>query len=158
MLIHLNSSFLNRWARITLIAGLCSSGLIAWQLHVSNERRINSAVTEAFEQANHAVRNRIDLYQYGLSGARGAVLSAGEHSISRELFQRYSRSRDTDREFPGARGFGFIRRVPQADEAEFVERSRADLSAIVAGSEPKPADEPATAKALSVAETRDRPK
>ncbi|MEZ5703099.1 MAG: CHASE domain-containing protein [Burkholderiaceae bacterium] len=34
--------------------------------------------------------------------------------------------RDYDREFPGARGFGLIRRVAKADEARFVKAAQAD--------------------------------
>jgi PAS domain S-box-containing protein len=35
-------------------------------------------------------------------------------------------SRNMDIEFPGARGFGFIRRVARANEAEFLKKARAD--------------------------------
>ena len=54
------------------------------------------------------------------------ILTAGEDNITLEQFVRYSKSRDLSVEFPGAEGFGFIRRVPQGDEAKFVARMRAD--------------------------------
>ncbi|MEI8635044.1 CHASE domain-containing protein, partial [Vibrio sp. PP-XX7] len=67
------------------------------------------------------------MYQYGLRGARGAVMTAGENGITRDLFNRYSKTRDIDiDEFPGARGFGFIRRVPVDAEMHFVHQARAD--------------------------------
>ncbi|MGO4999577.1 CHASE domain-containing protein [Oceanisphaera sp. W20_SRM_FM3] len=102
------------------------STLLAWQLHQSNEQRVEEAVADAAARANTAVVQRLDLYQYGLRGARGAVLSAGNARLDRELFHRYSLARDIDREFPGARGFGFIRRVSQAGTDAFVEQARAD--------------------------------
>ncbi|WP_116472944.1 PAS domain-containing hybrid sensor histidine kinase/response regulator [Zobellella maritima] len=126
MKLHLGFAFKNRWAQLALIIGLAASTLLAWQLHKINEQRVNDAVANAAEQTNAAVRNRLALYLYGLHGARGAVSIAGEQGISRELFQRYSLTRDIDREFPGAHGFGFIRRVPQARVASFVEQARAD--------------------------------
>nr|WP_232924326.1 PAS domain S-box protein [Pseudomonas cichorii] len=46
--------------------------------------------------------------------------------MSRDLFYRYSQTRDINKEFPGARGFGFIRRVAVEDEALFLTRARAD--------------------------------
>ena len=49
---------------------------------------------------------RMRTYEYGLRGARGAVIGAGGESITREAFLRYSKSRDLSAEFPGARGFG----------------------------------------------------
>ncbi len=44
------------------------------------------------------------------------------------MFERYARSRDFDREFPGARGFGFIRRVPVQAEDAFLQAARAETS------------------------------
>ncbi|WP_298723588.1 CHASE domain-containing protein [uncultured Oceanisphaera sp.] len=116
----------NRWSLLTLAIGLVVSVLLAWQLQQSNEQGVDKAVTDAANKANTAVINRLELYQYGLRGARGAVLSAGDERLNRELFHRYSLSRDIDREFPGARGFGFIRRVPQAGVESFVGLARAD--------------------------------
>lgn len=72
------------------------------------------------------VESRLRAYEYGLRGARGAVVSAGETGLSRQAFARYSRSRQLDREFPGARGFGFIRRVPAAEVKAFLIAARQD--------------------------------
>ena len=116
----------NRWSLLTLVFGLSVTGLLAWQLHQSNEQRVEKAVADAAARASTAVIQRLELYQYGLRGALGAVLSAGDDRLSRELFHRYSLTRNVDEEFPGARGFGFIRRVPQAGIASFVEQARAD--------------------------------
>ncbi|WP_020680116.1 CHASE domain-containing protein [Marinobacterium rhizophilum] len=126
MQLYLNSALKGRWSHLTLLLGLAITALATWQLDQSNTRRIGQAVQDGAEQASRAVLSRIKLYQYGLRGARGAVLTAGEHGISRELFHRYSLTRDFAREFPGARGFGFIRRVAPASEASFLQWARAD--------------------------------
>ncbi len=54
------------------------------------------------------------------------VVSADDGWISRPEFLSYSATRDVDREFPGARGFGVIWRVPEAAEGAFVEQVRAE--------------------------------
>ncbi|OXY82477.1 CHASE domain-containing protein [Oceanimonas doudoroffii] len=126
MPLSLSRSLISHWTLLTLIIGLCLSALATWQLHINNQRIIDDAVGDAAAQANQAVRERLSLYQFGLAGARGAVLTAGQHGISRELFRRYSRSRHIVEEFPGARGFGFIRRVPRENAATFTESARAD--------------------------------
>jgi PAS domain S-box-containing protein len=123
---RISSSFCNRWALVGLLAGLLMSVLAAWQVDRNNHERIQVAVDQAAQQTLNDVLERIRLYQYGLRGARGAVQTAGEDGINRELFLRYSRTRDTDVEFPGARGFGFIRRVAADDVEAFVRRARAD--------------------------------
>ena len=116
-----------RWSTVfILFVGLATTLLTAHWLQRANQQKLEEALHEAAEQTADAALARINLYQYGLRGTRGAVLTAGEAGISRQIFLRYSRSRDIDREFPGARGFGFIRRVPQAQEARFVALARAD--------------------------------
>jgi CHASE1-domain containing sensor protein len=72
------------------------------------------------------LKNRIQTYEYGLRGARGMVLVLGAEHLSREKFKAYSESRELAREFPGARGYGFIRRVPRETEAKFLRQARLD--------------------------------
>ena len=115
-----------RWALGALTLGALISGLLAWH---QKERNFSSAQS-AFEALSGTVleqlSERMRLYEYGLRGARGTVLTAGENGINHRLFSQYSRTRDVDAEFPGARGFGFIRRVPKANEQAFVREERAD--------------------------------
>lgn len=111
---------------IILTAGLGATVLGSWVLDRINQRHAQEAVVAATAEAADLVSSRLDLYQYGLRGARGAVVTAGEHGISRELFSRYQKTRDLAAEFPGARALGFVRRVPESDESEFVKSARAD--------------------------------
>ncbi|OHX11468.1 hypothetical protein BI347_17520 [Chromobacterium sphagni] len=112
------------WAIGTLAIGLLLTVLTAWQLSVRNAETLRNATSQSARHALSSIAQRIELYQYGLRGARGAVITAGEHGISRELFHRYSLSRDIAREFPGARGFGFIRRVADAELPAFIAAAR----------------------------------
>ena len=114
------------WFLIPLIICVCLSGLVALQIDRNNHRVIQEAVQQETRRIADEMVERINLYQYGLRGARGAVLTAGETTISRDLFRRYSQTRDIDKEFPGARGFGFIRRVAPEQEAEFLAKARLD--------------------------------
>ena len=52
--------------------------------------------------------------------ARASGAFYGGAAVTRQQFEAYIESRDSTSEFPGARGFGFIRRVPKADEAAFL--------------------------------------
>ncbi|SER84300.1 PAS domain S-box-containing protein [Azotobacter beijerinckii] len=109
-----------------MLTGLLCSTLASWQLSRTNEAQIRETVAKAANRIADDIVERIRLYQYGLRGVRGAIVTAGEETITREQFRRYSQSRDIDAEFPGARGFGFIRRVSEADEAHFQEQARVD--------------------------------
>lgn len=115
-----------RWAAVTLLGGLLASALFAYLQHRNNEQHVQAVVAAEAEKTADAMEARIGLYQYGLRGARGAVLTAGEWGISRTAFRNYILTRDIDAEFPGARGFGFIRRVAETEETRFLQRARAD--------------------------------
>ena len=80
------------------------TALVADQLQQHNQQRIHEALGRTTATMADAVVRRLGLYQYGLRGARGAMVTVGEAGISRELFNRYARSRDIAVEFPGARG------------------------------------------------------
>ncbi|RON50028.1 ATPase [Pseudomonas frederiksbergensis] len=117
---------LNRGVAVTLVLGLGASVLGGLTVERINGQQAQEAIAAATEDAAELVLTRLDLYQYGLRGARGAVLTAGEHGISREVFDRYHQTRDLASEFPGASALGFIRRVPERDESEFLNKARAD--------------------------------
>ncbi|APC19590.1 ATPase (plasmid) [Pseudomonas frederiksbergensis] len=117
---------LNWGVAITLVVGVGASILGAWVLERINEQQAQQTVAVATEEAAELVLTRLNLYQYGLRGARGAVLTAGEHGISREVFDQYNQTRDLAVEFPGASALGFIRRVPEQDERGFLKSAQAD--------------------------------
>jgi CHASE1-domain containing sensor protein len=115
-----------RWSLLVFLIGIMLSVLMGYQTHQNNSTRIHETMQESLDQVSDSILTKVKLYQYGLRGARGAVLTAGEQSISRSLFYRYSLTRDVDLEFPGARGFGFIRRVPASETDQFLAKARAD--------------------------------
>lgn len=109
----LSKNVYTRWVILTLFLGVLITCLFSYQIKINNEQQIVQAVNQASNKIFEEVIDRVKKYQYGLRGVRGVVLTAGEHEISRDLFYQYSLTRDIDTEFPGARGFGFIRRVPR---------------------------------------------
>jgi PAS domain S-box-containing protein len=114
------------WFLVTLTAGLALSGGAAWEAQRFNDQRIHDALSAAAERMASDIVDRVTLYQYGLRGARGAVVAISDMGISRKRFHHYSLTRDVDAEFPGARGFGFIERVTKEGEAAFLEQARKD--------------------------------
>lgn len=93
-------------------------------------REQDNYAAERFErlvdEINELMIDRIHSYEYGLRGTRSAILAAGPDEITLSRFRMLSRSRDPALEFPGARGFGFIRRVLPEDEAAFLARVAAE--------------------------------
>jgi CHASE1-domain containing sensor protein len=121
-----NKGVFSRWFSATFVVGLLVSALIAQGINHQNADKITAAAkNEAIRVADDVV-NRIHLYQYGLRGARGAIATVGVEHITRDMFARYSKTRDVQNEFPGARGFGFIQRVPAIEQTQFVENEHLD--------------------------------
>ena len=108
-------------------AGLLLTATVAWRVDRFNQRFAESAFAEATQNVTDRVIRRIRLYEYGLRGARGAIVAAGPDNIDSEVFRTYSESADIDRDYPGARGFGFIRKVPADRLDRYLNQKRRDI-------------------------------
>ncbi|MGQ3051911.1 MAG: CHASE domain-containing protein [Roseateles sp.] len=118
-----------RLALLTLLAGWVLSGLLIAGVLQSNQRLYEARLAVLADEVAQLVERKFGLYEFGLRGTRGAVVAAGGPAVTRSAFEAYIGTRELAREFPGARGFGFIRRVPQADEDRFLAQARADGAA-----------------------------
>lgn len=117
-----------RWriSALLLTAGLLASAAMGWRQDSRNHERAQAAFGVLADRTSEAVAGRMQRYEFGLRGARGAIIALGDGGISREAFSRYSQTRDIGREFPGALGFGFIRKVDEGQAGNFVAAARAD--------------------------------
>ncbi len=107
-----------------LLMGLTLSLALTWQQHTRNQARIEEALASQSERLIELLLNRLASYEHAVRAARGVVLALQPDQLTRSRFRSYQMSRDISFEFPGARGFGFIRRVPVADEARFLADAR----------------------------------
>ena len=121
-----SDSKVKRWVGATLIIGICITALTAWQVDRRNQEAIDAAVATATDRAADTVINRLGLYEHGLRGTRSLVLALEEQGVTRQRFQRYIQAREIHQGFPGARGFGFIRRVKRLEVPGFVRAARED--------------------------------
>ncbi|AUH00273.1 hypothetical protein CWC46_10935 [Prodigiosinella confusarubida] len=124
MLRRLKRIFSNYWSASLLISLTIVSVLIAVNRHEENKLLVEKAIQKSAQNITKQLVDQITLYQYGLRGARGAIIVAGDN-LTQNLFANYSRTRNIKNEFPGARGFGYIQRVPDDQLAAFVTQVRA---------------------------------
>ncbi len=99
---------------------------VGQRLSQAQQTQLEQRLVAATDTVLDSLQERIRTYEFGLRGARGAVITTGPELISRERFRNYMKSRDLEREFPGARGFGFIRRVPKDGADAFLSTANAD--------------------------------
>lgn len=116
---------------VTVVLVLCwgLTAAVCWRLLDSNQRAVEQRLNRTADQISHDLQTRFRLYDYGLRGVRSAIIAAGYSSIGHDTFARALESRDLVKEFPGARGFGYIVRVPEGDFARFVAKAQADRGA-----------------------------
>lgn len=113
-------------AVLLFAVGVMLASLAAWQQERANKIALQALFDAEAKELVHSVVTLINTYEYPLMGTRGLIVAHGDDSITRKAFKTYAMARNLDREFPSARGFGFIRRVARADEADFLTKARQD--------------------------------
>lgn len=113
-----------RQGALLWLAGLVVCGLVTdWYASV-NDRRIERQFDVEVQRLVDQIGAQMRSYEKGIRGSRGALLVGGQEHISAENYRIYAQSRDIATEFPGARGFGFIRRVPAKDINAYIAEVR----------------------------------
>ncbi|TBR37913.1 PAS domain S-box protein [Marinomonas agarivorans] len=108
-----------------LLLGLLVTFIIASYIEAGNQKRIEAEIQKMAANVMQSIKSRLDDYQQGLLEARSLAFTLGKENLNRQRFRNYYRARDIRAEFPGANGFGFIRRIPFAQKDKFVSNIRA---------------------------------
>lgn len=113
------------WAPLIVgIAGIALSSIIAWYVDKRSEYEAESEFMQISERLVQSLERRLDSYDHGLRGLRG-LLDVAKGQVSDQAFRLYLANRNLTEEFPGALGFGFIRRVKDAQlDAYVAQRQR----------------------------------
>ncbi|MCB1954385.1 MAG: CHASE domain-containing protein [Rhodocyclaceae bacterium] len=109
-------------ALLLFAAGMALAAGLARDQAQRNATERRAVFERRVERAMDALQRRLIQYEKGVRGARGMIVAVGIDRLDHPTFLRYSATRSYATEFPGARGFGFIRRVPVAVEDAFVQR------------------------------------
>ncbi len=113
-------------ALVVLVSGIYLSDQAELHLQAMNQQKSQAELQRRLNRLASTVVDKITLYQYGLRGLRGSILSVGADDYRLSNMQLYARSRDIALEFTGARGFGFIRKVEPAQLSTFLEQASLD--------------------------------
>lgn len=108
------------------IAALLCAGAVALYQQARQNAVYAAEFEDLTEEFEAIIAQRLRLYEYGLRGARGAVMTAWPERISRRQFEQYVAARDLAQEFPSARGIGYIFRIPAVEVPAFVTAAQAD--------------------------------
>lgn len=113
------------WLALIVLGGLALTTLAATTRHRASEQRAEAEFERLADRVVDRVSERARLFEYGLRGGRGAFVAAPD--LTHEGWRHYMQSRDVDREFWGALGFGYIARVARSDVDAYVAAMRAKI-------------------------------
>lgn len=106
---------------IVALTGLFLTLALVYEFDRNQQETLRSRFASQVTRDLATLQGTMDLYEYGLKGLRGPFIVKGADELLPSDVLKYLKSREIDQEFPGAKGFGFIRRVPASGLNEFVE-------------------------------------
>jgi len=111
---------------ILLVAGI----ILTYFAHIKHQGAINNKINNALDNRlsslSTGINSRLDLYQYGLFGLKGFVHGIGANNLNYQAIFNYSGSRNYAKEFPGANGIGFIKKVGVEQLNQFLSDAKND--------------------------------
>jgi len=110
-------------ATTQVIGLLLTAGGVWWQAG-NLDTVSHTHFTQSVERIDREVTRRLNLPLNGLKSARAAI--SANNNFKRRDFRTYVSALDLRTDFPGIRGFGFIRHVPRSGLARFEAAERAD--------------------------------
>ncbi|MGI2175511.1 CHASE domain-containing protein [Shewanella ulleungensis] len=119
-----------KWANLTSILLLIIGLFIAFTLKHNTEQHntvlLQNSLTQHLNKVSQEVVERVNKFEYGLQGLRGAINTVGLDNFRYPQNLAYFQSRDYAREFPGTRGFGVIKVVQKKDLNDFLQQAHLD--------------------------------
>ena len=112
-----------RGALLVLLVGLAGTWAFTYYQHRTELSERQARFEALADRTAAQLAQRIAAYEHGLRGMRSAMLATGVEAMSLERYRMVISSRNPEVEFPGVRGFGYIERVPAADEQNFLQRA-----------------------------------
>ena len=114
------------WASIIFLLGVLIAYLSTQKVQEFQNQQAQERFDARLDTLVKNIETRVLQYEPGLRGMRGVINALWPDRLTYAEVLEYVATREYDREFPGARGFGFIQRVPREKEAEFLAINRAD--------------------------------
>ncbi|MDC8830755.1 CHASE domain-containing protein [Alteromonas gilva] len=127
-----SSLFRNRYTKLiwlpllTIVIGYFFAAQHSAGFLKARDTQIAETLDNRLQQITEAVRERVGRYTFGLLSLRGAISAFDINNLQHANMNAYAVSQNYAVNYPGARGFGFIRRVEADDLAEFLTRARDD--------------------------------
>ncbi|HET8706934.1 MAG TPA: CHASE domain-containing protein, partial [Pseudomonadales bacterium] len=116
-----------RLPAVILLIGAAFSVLFGVNTDTENKLHAEAAFQALTNRALLQLDKRMELYRLGLVATQGAVSAAGGEQLTHRQFMKYAQPHDFFNEYPGVRGFGFIKRFTHDQENALLTFGRQDI-------------------------------
>lgn len=107
-----------------LVAFVVATGILALYLDRAADARDNARYDSQVHQILQVIDSRLDIYSKLLKSSQASL--SQDEAFSSEAFYEYAQDLDLETEYPGARGLGFVQRVPRSQVPAFLDDLQAD--------------------------------
>ena len=109
------SRFNKSWfASLLIVAGVFAIGFVVYELNRSILDSIKISERISFEKTSFLLKEKVNSFIHGLQGMNGVYIATHFFPHPR-IVRDYAVSSDQFSNFPGALGFGFIRKIPNSE-------------------------------------------
>ena len=113
---------------ILLIGMICLLGLFTAsyfekKLELENEKRLANEINNTLSDVIRNIYQTLEIYSLELKNLRSFAYNVGLDELTYTRFHKYAQDSFYEENYPGARGFGFIRYVELEKEAEYLKRA-----------------------------------
>lgn len=100
---------------------------VFYVVHDNNAAQENQAQLQLLlKESARSIKARVNMYALGSTALRASLLSDDDSKVKPSKVRSFINHRNTEKEFAGSRGFGFIRPMKRADVPEYFALNRRD--------------------------------
>ena len=110
------------------ILGLFCASFFEKKLIADNNSLLVEEIQLSLSDVTRDIYQSLDIYSLELKSMRAFIYTVGLDQFSYSHFYRYAQDSNFEENYPGARGFGFIRLVEVEDEPQYLEQISSERS------------------------------
>lgn len=109
-----------------LMASFISADYFEKKQSDSNNKSLNEAMNKSLADVTREINQSLEIYALELKSLRSFVHNITPDELNYKRFYNYALESDYEKNYPGSRGFGFIRFVEQGTEFEYIDKASSD--------------------------------
>ncbi|MFV1872041.1 MAG: CHASE domain-containing protein [Oleiphilus sp.] len=91
-----------------------------------NQQRLSQELKSSLQGVTQRIHQSLEIYSLELKSLRSYIYNIGFENLSYSRFLKYAQDSELEENYPGSRGFGFIRLVPKEKEQAYLDQISKD--------------------------------